>query len=106
MTVNLRYNKTTKQDESDFVSTALGAGLPLTTRTVLMGELSAEQALAKNSDDIRSQLIKANLGGISLVKRWLAVYGSVGKGLYSTDIQDHSYALIGIKILIDGIIGK
>ncbi len=102
MTVNLSYNKTTKEDESDFVSTAVGTGLPLTTRTVLMGELSTEQALVKNSDDIRGQLVKANLGGISLVKKWLAVYGSIGKGLYSTDVQDHSYALIGIKILTDG----
>ncbi len=103
LTANLGYNISSKSDTANFVSAAVGIGLPLLKFTSIMGELSTEQAVTKNSDDLREQLVKADLGVLTSINSKFLVYGSIGQSLSSSDQQNHSYILAGIRLLTDGI---
>ncbi len=98
MTTNLGYNISAKPETRDYVSFSAGVGMPLSGKVSAMGELSTEQAVSKNSDGLREQLLKANVGMIVSVYKQFSVFGSMGRSLYSTDENSHTYFLTGIRI--------
>ena len=102
MTANLGYNISTKSDTADFVSAAVGVGVPLNRRLAIMGELSTEQAVTTNVENIREQLSKAVVGAIVTVSDRFMLFGSVGQSLYSSDHKDHTFVLAGIRIMAGG----
>jgi hypothetical protein len=99
LTANLGYNFSSKTDVTDYVSAALGIGLPVARRVAVMGEVSTEQGTRNSVDGIRNQLVKMNLGAMGIVNKQILLYSSIGQSLYSSDDQIHSYLLAGIRIL-------
>ena len=102
MTANLGYNISTKSDTADFVSAAVGVGVPLNRRLAIMGELSTEQAVATTVEKNREQLSKAVVGAILTISDRFLLFGSVGQSLYSSDHKNHTYVLAGIRIMAGG----
>jgi hypothetical protein len=101
LTANLAYNLSTRRDTEDSVFFAAGAGFGVTENLALMGEISTEQALRKNVDDVREELVKANFGLIEKINNEFSLYGSLGHSLKSSDNLDHTYAVVGFRILTE-----
>ena len=104
MTMNLSYNLTRNLTEQDFISFATGVGAPISSTTSLMGEFSTVQGLKKATEDsVREQLVKANIGMITLLGKKVLLFGSVGSSLVSSDEKQHLFALGGVRWLAGGI---
>lgn len=102
LTANLGYNVSTKDDTANSMSAAVGVGMPLIHRLSIMGELSTEQALAKNVDNIREQQTRATLGVMGMVSKRILLFGSFGHSLQASDSVDHLYTLAGVRLLASG----
>ncbi|MDR3607588.1 MAG: hypothetical protein P4M08_09425 [Oligoflexia bacterium] len=103
LTANVGYNISTKADTPDFISAAIGIGTPIRHNMALMGELTTEQAIAKLSDETRSQLVQADLGMMTTITQRFLLFGSVGHSVFSSDTQGHTYILAGFRVLTGGI---
>ena len=103
LTANLGYNVSTKEDVSNFVSASVGVGSPVLRRLSVMGELTTEQAISRNSDEARQQLVKADLGVMGTISKKFLLFGSVGHSLYASDELDHTYVLGGFRVVTGGI---
>ena len=68
-----------------------------------MGEITTIQALASNAEDVREQLVKANVGMMGTINKDLFLYGSVGQSLYSSDNLNHNYVLAGVRVMAGGL---
>ncbi|MBC7464421.1 MAG: hypothetical protein H7256_00380 [Bdellovibrio sp.] len=101
LTTNLGYTKSTNPNVVDTAFFAAGLGMPLYKKISIMGELATEQAL-KKQDDVRDQLVKANIGVMSPITKNLFVYGSVGQSIFSSDEKTHTYVLAGVRVLASG----
>jgi hypothetical protein len=102
ITADLGYNFSTKPDTADFVSASIGIGTPVLNKLVVMGELTTEQAIATISDEGRSQLVRTDLGAMTMVSKRLMLFGAVGRSWVASDSLDHTYALAGIRLLTGG----
>jgi hypothetical protein len=102
LTANLGYNASTKSDVSNYLSAALGVGMPLIHRLSIMSEISTEQAFSKNADDMRDQNTKVDLGFMGLVNQRFMLFGSVGHSLKASDGFDHVYTVAGFRVLASG----
>lgn len=102
LSANLGYNISTKPDIANFISASVGLGTPISSRVSIMGELSTEQAVARVTEDIRAQNLKANLGVLAALTRSVMMFGSVGHSLMASDDVGHTYALVGFRFLIGG----
>lgn len=103
MTANVGYNISTKFGTADYVSAAIGVGMPLMNRIGMMGELSTEQGVALNSDAIRDGILKADVGAIGTLTKQIFLFGSIGHSLVSSYTNDHTYALLGFRVLAGGM---
>lgn len=103
LTANVGYNISSRADTKNSVFLLTGIGMPLLKKISMMGELSTEQALKKNSDDIREQLVKANFGLVAPINKRFFLYGSLGRSLFSSDGEKHTYALAGIRFVTDAL---
>ena len=101
LTANIGYSKSSDKNVADIASLSAGIGMPLFSKVSIMGELSTEQALTKQ-DDVREQIIKANVGAMTSITKNIFLYGSLGKSLYASDEKDHTYFLTGIRVLAGG----
>lgn len=102
LTGNLGFNFSSRPDTANSVLAAVGIGMPLMARVAFMGELSSEQATARNSENIREDLTKANVGVIGNLSKAVFLYTSVGQSLASSDGLNHNYVVAGFRILTDG----
>jgi len=102
LTANLGYNLSSRADTENSVYIATGVGLPVLKNLALMGEISAEESLAKSAEDVREELVKMNVGAIQTVAKNFLLFGSVGESLISSDHLNHTYALVGFRVLTDG----
>lgn len=102
LTANLGYNISTKDDIANSMSAAVGVGMPLIHRLSIMGELSTEQALTKNSDDVREQDTRATIGMMGMVSKRFLLFGSLGHSLQASGSVEHLYTLAGFRILASG----
>jgi hypothetical protein len=102
LTANLAYNISNKADTANFLSASVGIGTPILDNVAIMGELTTEQAVAPIFDDARAQLIRAGLGVMTTINRQFMLFGAVGHSLITSDTQDHTYALAGIRLLAGG----
>lgn len=98
MTSNVSYNLSTKPDTANYIGLSTGIGLPLSSKVSVMTEISTEQAMAKNNDDIREQLVKADIGMIYKAFKEVSFFGSFGKSLVSSDDITHTYFVSGIRL--------
>ncbi|MBC7396513.1 MAG: hypothetical protein H7333_03640, partial [Bdellovibrionales bacterium] len=98
LTTNLEYNYSTKADTANSLVVLAGIGMPLTSKLSIMGELSTEQALSKNSEDVREQMVKANLGFIFKAFKQVSLFGSIGESLVSSDQINHTYFVSGVRL--------
>jgi hypothetical protein len=99
LNVNLGYNITNSIDSRDYVSAAVGAGVPLSPKLAIMGEIATEQAVRQSDDGTREQLVKLNVGMMGTLNKNLFLYGSVGSSVISSDDKTHLYALTGFRVL-------
>ena len=98
MTTNLCYNISSKSDTSNSVSLLAGLGMPLSSKISMMAELSTDQAVTQNSEGVRDQLVKSDVGMMVKVFKQVLLFGSVGGSLYSSDQNHHTYFSTGIRI--------
>lgn len=98
MTSNLSYNLSTKPDTANFIGVATGVGMPISNKVSVMGEISTQQAMTRNNDDVREQLVKADIGMIYKAFKEVSFYGSFGKSLVSSDETTHTYFVSGIRL--------
>lgn len=98
-TGNVGYNVSSRADTESSVYFATGIGLPLFRNISIMGELSDEEAVAKNADGIRENLVKINLGMLGSLNKYIFLYGSLGESLVSSDHLSHTYAVVGARFL-------
>lgn len=103
LTANFGYNVSTKDDTANSMSAAVGVGMPLIHRLSVMGELSTEQALARNSDNIREQETRATIGMMGMVSKRFLLFGSLGHSLQASESVDHLYTLAGFRFLASGM---
>lgn len=103
LTGNLAYNLSSKVDTRDFISAALGLGIPITTRIAMMGELSTQQTVSRNSDSFRENSLKTSLGLVRSLSPHVLIFGSVGHSLVTSDEAPHTYVLTGFRILAGGM---
>jgi len=103
LTTNVGYNVSSRADTKNSVFLLTGIGMPLSKKISMMAEFSTEQAMEKNSDDIREQLVKTNLGLVATINKHFFLYGSLGKSLFSSDGEEHTYALTGVRFVTDGL---
>jgi hypothetical protein len=102
MTTNLGYNISSRADTENSVFVATGLGVPVLRNLSLMGEVSAEEALTKNTEDVREELVKVNVGMVATVSKHFFLFGSLGESIISSDHLNHTYALAGVRILTGG----
>lgn len=101
LTTNIAYSKSSDKNIADSAFLAAGIGMPFVQKVSVMAELSTEQGLAKQ-EDIREDLVKANLGMMGSITKNIFLYGSVGESLHSSDHQNHTYVLTGLRFLASG----
>jgi len=102
LTTNIAYNKSSDKNKADSAFFAAALGMPFLQKVSVMAELSTEQGLAKQ-DDIREDLVKANLGMMGSITKNIFLYGSFGESLHSSDHQNHTYVLTGLRFLSGGL---
>ena len=102
LTANLGMNLSTKDDVANYLSAAVGIGSGLTRNLSVMAELTTQQAFTRLGEDPREQLVKADLGMMASVSRKFLLFGAVGHSLYAADAVDHSYGLVGFRLLAGG----
>ncbi len=102
LTANLGYNISSQTDTSSFVSASAGVGFPVLKYLSIMGEFFTLQAVSNDSDGIRNQVVVSNVGFIGLITKSLMIYGSVGRSIHTSDPEDHTYVLGGIRVLAGG----
>jgi hypothetical protein len=102
LTANLGYNLSSRADTENSAFVAAGLGAPVLKSISLMGELSAEEAVASDREGVREELVKVNVGLIGTVNPHLLLYGSIGESVVSSDHLTHSYALVGLRVLAGG----
>ena len=106
LTANLGYNISTKDDTADFISASVGLGTPLSQNLSIMGELVTEQAVAVVPDEARAQVVIANVGMMGTISRQFMLFGAIGRSLYASDTQTHTYGLVGFRLLAGGPTNK
>lgn len=99
LTANLGYNVSTKSDVGNFVSASVGIGTPIFRRVSIMGEFATEQAMSTIADEARSQVVKADIGMVGTLSRNFLLFGALGHSLSASDSLDHSYGLVGFRLL-------
>lgn len=99
LTANLGYNISTKSDVGNFISASLGVGTPIFRNVSIMGELATEQAMSAIGDEARSQVLKADIGMVGTLSRQFLLFGALGHSLSASDALEHSYGLIGFRLL-------
>ena len=104
LSANIGYNISGKSEVKDYVSGAIGIGMPLYRRTSIASELSTEQAVAALPEEARSQLVRAAVGVVGPITKEFLLFGSVGRSLVSSDERDHTYVLAGFRLLAGGIV--
>lgn len=104
VTGNVGYNISTHDGTESYLSAALGLGLPLVKSVAVFGEVSTEQALGNNMEDVREGYFKANLGVMSPVNDHLLLLAAVGRTFDSTMMDDpnHTCVLVGLRLLAGG----
>jgi hypothetical protein len=102
MSLNLGYNLSSRISTADFISAALGLGMPLIKRVAILAELTTEQAVALNPDGIRQHLVKMDIGAVGPINKHFLAFGSVGRSVMSSDEHEHTYVLGGLRLLADG----
>jgi hypothetical protein len=104
VTGNVGYNISTHAGTENYLSAALGVGMPLLSNVAVMLEGSTEQALGQNMDGVRESYFKANLGLMGKINPHLMVFGSVGQTFASSDAEDasHTCALLGFRVIAGG----
>jgi hypothetical protein len=103
LSANFGYNISTKEEVKDFISAAVGVGMPLFRRISVLSEISTEQALSARVEEDRDQIVKAAVGLVGPISNKFLLFGSVGRSLYSSDQLDHTFVLAGFKLLTGGI---
>ena len=98
MTANLGYNISTKADTADFVSSAIAVGMPVHPKISIMAELAADKSFIFNRFGIRDEIYRVDVGAFSAFIKHVLLFGSVGQSLYSSDGQNHTYILAGLRI--------
>lgn len=99
LTGNAGYNLSTRADTANFVSAAVGIGTPLFGKTSILAEIATQQALSKDSDEPRQQLVKSDLALMGPVGKHFVLFGSVGRSLVASDERDHTYFVSGVRFL-------
>ena len=103
LTGNVGYNFSTKLDQADFVSASVGIGAPLLDKLSIMSAVSTQQATKALDEDLRLQLVKGELGLVGSINRHFLLFGAFGHSIYSSDTLDHTYGLIGFRLIVNGI---
>ncbi len=98
-TGNLGYQLFSRGDSLDRILMSAGVGFPISRYVAFMSELSTEQHLARNSEGSREQLDKLNVGILGSVHKSIMAFGSMGESIYSSDHKNHSYLLVGVRLL-------
>lgn len=99
LTGNLGYNISNKADSTDFVSASIGVGTPIRRFLSVLTELSTQQAVRLNSDSVREQLLRAQIGLLGTINQQFQLFGSVGRSLIASDGFDHTYFLAGFRVI-------
>jgi hypothetical protein len=96
---NIGYNLSSKKDVQNSGFALAGIGMPILRRVSVMGELSAEEAVARGEDGVREELVKVNIGMVGAINKQFLLFGSLGESLISSDHLQHAYALAGFRVL-------
>jgi hypothetical protein len=102
VSANLGYNISSRASRANFASAALGIGMPLIRRIAFLAEVTTEQAVDVNLDGLREQLVKIDVGVVGPISKHFLGFGSIGRSLVSSDRQDHTYVLAGLRLLTEG----
>ena len=102
-TANLGFNISTKPDTANFLSASVGVGTPILRRVSIMGELATEQAMVMIADEARAKIVKAGVGIIGTINDQFLIFGSFGHSLSTSDSYDHTYGLVGFRLLAGGV---
>jgi len=101
-TFNIGYNISSIPDSKNYVSSAFGLGMPLTSKIAIMGEVATERAISRNDDGMREHQTNIDLGLLGAVNQHLMLYALLGKSVESSDETNHVYILAGIRVLAGG----
>jgi hypothetical protein len=104
MTANAAYNISTETGATSYGTAAFGVGLPLTSKIAVMVEGSTEQAVGRNTDNVRETMFKANIGMLGRINRHLLWFGSVRQSFASSEAEDpnHTCLSLGLRLLAGG----
>jgi hypothetical protein len=97
LAVNGAVNKPRHDPDRHITGTfAVGLGVAVTRKFAAMVELHSESRF----DFAHDRLLTMNIGLIRAVGHSVAVYTNVGRSLFSDDGLRHTYAGVGVKVLI------
>ena len=98
LTGNVGYNWINGSSAPDFVNVSLGAGIPLSNKLAVMCDLVGEYSLSDNPETEKyDRLLKGELAVMMPLGNVLTAYGTIGRSLYTSENEDHTYFVLGLR---------